>query len=311
MNDQTFLQIQVLELQHLLDISGDDPILAPQMRERLDDAKRELQAVKQQPGKLLPKEIPVLPRAAIFMRGGGVQNSEGIRPGLAGEALIQYEKMFTEQAIHDERIAAKSAGRHRRPRGSSTPGLLFTGTPRGSFGLEFVPQVTEGDSLLAVHADSLGNIAEALLQVAQSDATPLDEIVAKIPPRVLQPMKQFLSTLAQYGAELRLAFSDRPAQSLSVNQVKSAADRLDREVSQDVISISGVFRGVTHESGYFDLKTDDQGVITGVVADSLAEEDLNRLSGLMDRPCRAELQKTTVRRITGGETASYVLLDAR
>ena len=110
MNDETFLQVQAVELQRLLDKSADDPILKPQLRRRLDEVVRALQVTKQQPGTLLPKETPVLPRAAIFLRGGGVQDSEGIRPGLAGEALIQYEKMFTEQALHDERLAAKSAG---------------------------------------------------------------------------------------------------------------------------------------------------------------------------------------------------------
>ena len=40
MNKQTFLQIQTLELQNLLEAAGDDPILAPQLRERLDDAQK-------------------------------------------------------------------------------------------------------------------------------------------------------------------------------------------------------------------------------------------------------------------------------
>lgn len=75
--------------------------------ERHPGDQEELEAVKQEKGSLLPKESVVLPRAAIFLRGGGVQDSAGIRPSLAGEALIQYEKMFTEQAIHDEREAAK------------------------------------------------------------------------------------------------------------------------------------------------------------------------------------------------------------
>lgn len=311
MNNQTFLQIQAIELRHLLEQAGDNPVRTPQLRIRLQDVEKELEEAQQDKSNLLPKENVDLPRAAIFLRGGGVQDSAGIRPSLAGEALIQYEKMFTEQAIHDEREAAKNAGRQRRPRGAPTPGLLFTGTPRGSFGLEFVPQATDDDSLLEVHARSLGNVANALVLVAGSDSRSLDQAIQQIPTRVLQPLKQFLKTLAQHGAELRLAFHDRPSQSLTSVQVQEAADRLEREMKQDELQVHGIFRGVARESGVFDLKTDAGEVITGTVADDFTEDDLERIHLLTNHPCTAKLQKTTVSRISGTPTATYVLLDAR
>jgi len=310
MNDLTHLQIQATELRQLLDRSATDPILAPQLRSRLRDAEQKLHEAQQQPGTLLPRETPRLPRAAIFLRGDGVQNSDGVRPSLAGEALILYEKMFTEQAIHDERLTAQAAGRQRRPRGAPMPGLLFIGTPRGSFGLEFSPQIGDDVSLLEVHARSLENIADALTRVVESGASSLDEIVSSIPSRVLQPLKQFLKVLAQNGAELRLASEDRRAESLSAPAVKVAADRLEREVEQEIIQLQGRFRGVTLESGGFDLVTDD-GLVKGTVADELTEEDLERIHKLTNRQCVADLQKTTVRKVGGPETTSYILLDAR
>jgi hypothetical protein len=310
MNNETFFQVQTAELQRLLDTSADDPILGPQLRDRLDEVKKRLQATRQEPGTLLPKETRILPRAAIFLRGGGVHDSEAIRPSLAGEALIQYEKMFTEQAIHDERLAARTTGRQRRPRGAPIPGLWFTGTPRGSFGLEFSPQIGEDESLLEVHAQSLENIADALTRVAASGSLSLDEIVSNIPSRVLQHLKQFLTVLAQNGAELRLAFPDRPSRFLSESEVKIAAERLDREVTQETLAIKGKFRGLTLESGSFDLITDD-GLIKGTVADDLTEEDLERIHNLTNQQCVADLERTTVRKVGGTETTSYVLLDAR
>ncbi len=109
MNDLIFLQIQTAELRRLLDVSAEDPIVGPQLRDRLSEAEQELETAREQTGTLLPRELVEMPRAAVFLRGGGVQGSEGIRPSLAGEALIQYEKMFTAQAVHDERVAAKTA----------------------------------------------------------------------------------------------------------------------------------------------------------------------------------------------------------
>jgi hypothetical protein len=262
MSDQTFLQVQALELRQLLANAGDDPILAPQLRERLGEVEKKLEEARKEPGALLPNVPVELPRAAIFLRGGGVQGSLGIRAALAGEALIQYEKMFTEQALHDEREAARRAGRQRRQRGTPSPGLLLTGTPRGSFGLEFVPQPTEAGTLLDIHAGSLRNVADAVMRVAESTSDSLEATIAGIPPRVLPPLRMFLTTLVTYGAELRLAFPDLPARSLAPGQLKKASELLEREVKQEVIEVPGVFRGVTRESGVFDLKTQPGEVIT-------------------------------------------------
>lgn len=310
MNDLTFLKVQALELRRLLERAGDDPIAVPQLRERLAEAEKELQAALQQNGKLFPVDIHELPRAALFLRGGGMQGHEGIRPGLAGEALIQYEKMFIEQAIHDEREAARNAGRQRRRRGAPTPGLLFAGTPRGSFGLEFVPQPTEEGTLLEVHARSLRNVAEALVRVAGSDAETLDEAIGPIPPRMLHPLKQFLKTLADYDAELRLAFHDSPSQSLTANQIQKAAERLERDVTEEEVELSGTFRGVTLDSGHFDLRTEAGDDITGTVADHLTEDDLQRIDELTNKPCKARLLQTTIRSISGASRTTFVLLDA-
>ena len=42
----TFLKIQVIELRHLLEMSGDDPIIVPQLRERIADYEKELAALE-------------------------------------------------------------------------------------------------------------------------------------------------------------------------------------------------------------------------------------------------------------------------
>ena len=309
MNKPSFLQIQAIQLRQLLENAADDPILSPQLQERLDDVEKEIGTIGHAEGcGSSPPEKPSLPRAAIFLRGEGVQGSEGIRPALAGESLIQYERMFTEQALHDEREAARTIGRHRRPRGTPTPGLFFTGTPRGSFGLEFAPQQTADESTLRVHERSLRNIAKALISVGNSDSASLENAVREIPPRVLAPMKRFLKALAQHGAELRLAFSDSPPQSLTIERIKVASELLERELQEEEIDIKGTFRGLTRESGFFDLIDDVGDVITGTVADNLTEEDLERIDKLTNKPCVAHIQKTTVLQVNRDAKSTYLLL---
>ncbi|MBO0697670.1 MAG: hypothetical protein J2P46_04705 [Zavarzinella sp.] len=296
-------QIQVVELRQLLDKAQDDPVMGPQLRSRLEDAER---AVAEE----IAHPTTALPRTAIFMRGGGVVGSEGIRPTLAGEALIRYEKMFMEQALHDEREMAKNAGRSRRPRGSTAPGLLFTGTPRGSFGLEFVPQETENPVEREARARALTEVTEALVRVATRESSAHEEAVSHIPPSVLQPMKQFMKTLAQHSAELRLAFDDRPAESLSTAQIATAVERLEREVTQETVDLQGEFRGVTLVSGFFDFLTADGELITGTVSEDMTEEELTAILDLTNRRCKATFQKTTVRRVPNYEKMTFVLLGA-
>ncbi len=310
MSDILFRHLQVLELKALLDQVANDPILGPQLRERLEDAEQELSKSRKQADSVLPKEIRTLPRFAIFLRGGGVENQTGIRPSLAGAALIQYEKMFAEQAIHDEREFAKTAGRQRRPRGAQTPELLFTGTPRGSFGLEFVPQPIADDALLKVHANSLGRVAEAIIAVANGDDATFATTIEPIPIGVLQPLKQFFKTLANQGAEVRLAFDTAPGTSLGIAQIQRATERLERDVIQGEVEITGIFRGVARESGVFDLKVSPDEFITGTVAENFTEDDLERIDKLTNHTCVAKLQKTTITTISGSLPPGYVLLSA-
>ena len=307
MTDQTFQTIQVIELRQLLAKTQNNPVLAMQLRRRLAAAEQAA-AEHTQEGTF---QAASLPRTAIFLRGGSVHESGGVRPGLAAEALIQYEKMFIEQTLYYEREAAKEAGRLRRPKGSHTPGLLFTGTPRGSFGLEFVPLIPDDPALIPIQAQSLNAVSDSLTRITSITADSADDIIESIPLPVLKPMKSFMKALVKHGAELRLAFNDRESVSFSPIQITTAYERLNQEVNEERISIHGVFRGVTLNTGVFDLKTSDDEIISGVVSSELSEDDVLRIHGFTNRQCLAILQQTTIQPVTGTPRITYILLDVR
>ncbi len=310
MNDLKSLKLQTVQLRQLLERAGEDSLTHMQLAGRLETIENRLAEARLLPGNLFSKELIELPRAAIFLRGSGVQGSEGIRPSLAGQALINYEGMFVEQALHDERETAKAAGRQRRPNGTPLPKLLFTGTPRGSFGLEFTPQFSEETSTANLHAQSLENVANALTLVAESDSEDDYATLSKIPQRVLPYLKRFFSELSKCDAELRLAFSNKPAKLIASENIKKAAERLDRQVIVDDVDILGVFRGVTRETGHFDLRQNEGAVVSGFVADELTEEDVERIHGLTNRQCKFRVQRTTIAKIPGAVNYTYILLDA-
>src|SRR5690606_14808303 len=115
-------------------------------------------------------------------------------------------------------------------------------------------------------------------------------VVEDIPPQVLPPLKQFLKTLAQHGAELRLAFHHGPAVALSIDELRAAAERLERDVEQVQVEIGGIFRGVTLDSGEFDFRTSADEVISGEVADDFPADELEQLHSLTNKPCILKLE---------------------
>ena len=167
------------------------------------------------------------------------------------------------------------------------------------------------DPALPVHAQALHHIANALEQVTSSDPS-LETAINGISPRVLPPLKKFLKTLASYDAELRLAFSDQPSKTINSQRIKQASERLEREWEEEQIQRSGTFRGLTRETTIFDFIDDEKTLITGSVADSLTEEDFDRISALTNQRCVAYLEKTTLRSVAGGAPrVNYILLDAK
>ncbi len=306
--DLLFWRSQALRLAQLLEEAKDDPILAPQLEERLHDARHQLSECERQPDSLLPRELPPLPRVALFLRGSSVDGSTGIRPSLAGEALLQYEKLFEEQALHDERVIAQQQGRQRRLRGSPRPELLFTGTPRGSFGLEFVPRAGDAPDAMVSHGQSLHRVAEVLSQLSLA-SDDLDQATKGIPPRVLQNAKAFFSVLAKHDTELRLAFDNRDAVLIPRDRIALAASLLERELRQATIQQRGVFRGLTRETMVFDFRADDGAVISGELDDTLTEDDFDRLDGFTNKECEASLERTEIHQLSRLIRTNWVLLD--
>lgn len=293
-------------MRRLAEDAADDPILSMQLQERLQDAASQLKAHTTD-GTLFPPEIPQAPRAAIFLKGDAVHGQESILAGLAGEALQHYERMFIAQAIHDEREAARKAGRQRRSRGAAVPALLLTGTPRGSFGLEFTPELQEDETVLDVHRASLENVAEAIILAAGTE-TP-EDLSDQIPTTVIQPLTRFFQTLARHNAELRLAFPAKPARVIASTTIKAASEGLARTIEQNDVRFTGKFRGLTRETGHFDFVRKDGTLITGIASDELTEDDLDRIDSLTNRSCQVTLQETQVQK-AGRTQTFYLLIDA-
>ncbi len=220
MNERTSLQIRAAHFRRDLERAGDNPVIAAQAQVRLADIEEQLEAIRLQGADAPPDELP---RAAYFLKGDGDPGQDGVRPVLAAETMALYERMFVEQALHDEHEAAGGNG---RATNESLPGLRLTEVHRGSFGLEFSPLWLHDHARLELHAKSLRHVAAAVVAVVEGECR--DEVIRNIPAGVLKPLECFLKTLAKHGAEVRFAFPDDSGETLSREKIQWAADRLDR-----------------------------------------------------------------------------------
>lgn len=246
--------------------------------------------------------------SSVFITGGGVRGSLGIRPRLAGEALVHFEKMYSEQVKADELVAVREVGRQRRSPNTPEPVLLFTNILRGSFGLEFTPAVPAEEGLRETHISALARVTDSLVLIASPD--PSEVAVEGIPPAVLHPMKMFVRALVRNGAELRLADATGREREIKTPQLAVALDRLDRQVKDDDVQITATLRGVTLQTGHFDLLTEEGDLITGVVGSEIPEHSLRQFHELTNKRCDVILRKRTIIYHSRPSDVEYFLLKA-
>lgn len=295
MSRDSFNAAHLVELERLAKASASDPILGPQDSRRLEVA-RALTGTREEPAMLAP-------RVAIFLRGGSVDGTRGIDATLAGQTLTQAGRMFSAQALQAEREAAPGKN---RPRGSAEPRMLFTNTPRGSFGFEFAP-TTADDRLVEIHGGALDTLLRTIQRVAEDDAALSAE---DIPPKVLSHLKLLFRTFADHGVDIRLVDTRGDRRTLEATAVARAAERLSRKVVDREYKQAATFRGLTLESRVFDLLTDDDRVITGTVSEELDEAALERLLTLHGNRVIAYLVETTIERAGSRSEVSYTLTGA-
>ena len=298
MNASTsFDRAHLAELERLAERSKNDPVLGPQDRARLENFQSRQAAGDEERG------IVPATRVALFLSGEAVRGAAGIDAGLAAQALAQYSKMFREQATIAEREAVEG---QRRPKGSVKPELLFTGTPRGSFGFAFAPGTTDS-KLVGFHNDAIDSLTKIIADVA---ADPQQTADKKIPSAILPHLKLFFQALSSRGVSLRLAGANGFRKTFAVEQIKATAEQLDREVESETIALLGTFRGLTLDTRQFDVLTEDEEQISGTVDSELPLAELKRISGFLDQTCTFTFEKTIIKHIGHRPVTEYLLLHA-
>jgi hypothetical protein len=303
------LQLRVGMLTRLLENSRSSPIAEPQLTARLEAAKEELQKFERREGDLFDRTPVALTKVALFLRGRSVTGDQGISTSLAGQALQQYENLYAEQALHEERETSRQNGGERRKRGTPRPELLFIGTPRGSFGLEFSPKPAEDNLLAQAHVNAVQKTTQTIATVC-NQSLDADRRIEGVLPSVLGELRKFMRVLAEHEVELRIASSKSKPVWISKDAILNASNFLTNSVEERTILVPCVFRGITHETRHFDIVDNDGVVFTGYVNDAHSDEDLERFDSYLHRKCEAELLETTIATVTGRKIrTTYTLME--
>jgi hypothetical protein len=295
-NQRHFLQKDLLEMDRLIDLSGDDPITGAALAKRRQSLAKELEASA--------PAAPARPRTVLFFAGPPVLGTQGIDAQFATSALHPFLEMVKTQysAQKHGRVGARGPRRD-----EAEARLLLTGLPRGSFGLELSqPQAMDFVSSEQL-SDVLVRLTEVIASAGQSDenfAVALD----KIEPRVLPRLKDFLEVVATQNAYLQVQSGDLTI-ALDADHVAHACERVGAAKTSDKqVTIHGTFRGATLDSWRFDFRTTEGKTISGRIADEVSDAEVEGMLRLTNHPSRAVFKETTITTRDGAQRTRHELL---
>jgi len=288
-----FIRSQILDLDRLIEVTGDNPLMSPGLLSRKADFERRL------------AELPAYvrrPQTTFYFAGGPVRGSTGIDAEFTSKVLNLVQDMTTIEFLQRKHGVVGSRGPVAK---APEARLMLTALPRGSFGLELRP-ANEVDLIDDQHlGDALQHFTELLGAASNSDAS-FETALAEAPVRLLPKLKDFFQTLATFDAQLRLVTGDSELE-LNQTRISAAVERVQATQTQDEqIILDGFFRGATLDSRKVDFKPLDQDGITARLADEITEDEVGDLR--LNARLRASFRRTSIVPRGGTPRHSYELL---
>jgi hypothetical protein len=294
-SQRDFLQTQIAATDRLLSMAGNHPLMAPTLAERRDSLRQQLDALAAEPRQ---------PRSVLFFTGQPVLGSVGIDADFAAKVLQPFLDMVKTQYATTKHGAVGARGPRRD---ESEAKLLLTALPRGSFGLELSQphphDLFSSNQLI----ETIVRVTEVIKAAGNSDEA-FTLALEEVSPRVLTRLKDFLETIANGRAGMRIVSGDVEC-SLDQRQVSQAFERVSgAHTDERMADFDGTFRGATLDSWRFDFRLDDENTMSGPIGDNLTPEDVETMiRQLTNQPCTALIHVTKVTMRSGAVRARYEL----
>lgn len=289
------LNVQLLEIERLLKLVGNHPIMSQSLQQKANALKEALDKIP-----LDQKEAKII----LFFSGKPVLGSEGLDAFFAGKVLQPFQNMV--KTDFSQRVHGKMG--ERGPAKNNFESQLFiTALPRGSFGIELTKLQQHNLFDEVELADTLVHLTNLIEASAKSDddfAVALEDASA----RTIKSLEDFLKVVSDEEAGVTIESGGTRCE-LSVEAARIAYDRVSAtKTDEDIVTINGILRGIMLDSWRFDFTSSEGRKFSGRFNNDLSEEEIKGFVKYLDQPCTASFEESKVIFKNGQERIRYELL---
>jgi hypothetical protein len=289
-------KVEIGELESLIERMPDDPLSKPVLKSRLEEMRKELQAIEQAP--------VTKPETELLFAGSPVVGSMGIEARFAASILKDYQDMLANHHAGSQHGGAGTRGR--RP-GEDESRVFLSALPRGSFGL-LLTQPNIDDFVTAIQVSEEMEQITGLIQSATNDDASFADTIFQFDPRVLKPLQRFFETMENSRATVNIR-TGRKTITMNTEQVHAGFVRVSgTEETSGTVQYDGVFGGLTLGSRRFDFTPDGLPLITGKLAPEVSGDEAFAMVSFSGRRATAVLRSITIKTLSGFGKARYELL---
>ena len=292
------LEAELAGLHSLLQRTPEHRLATPMLRNRIASVEQSIRSLEEKP--------PLAPTAELFFRSGPALDSEGLEATFTSGVLSSYQNMVTNHYSAKNYGALRQAGRRRGERDAQ---LYLTALPRGSFGLQLSQPHVQDFTIAQNLSNAMLDISHLIEASVESDQA-FEAAISTFNPRVVPPLKNFVSALHAGRGDLRLVTGFHET-TLTPEQITLSYDRVLAAVTDEqYVTIPGVFGGMLTISWEFDLQPEQGDAIRGPVHEDVTEEmAIGWNLHLTGKRVLAKILETTVSTRTGKKKPSYELRD--
>ena len=225
-------------------------------------------------------DYPASSTVRLTFDGGPVTGKQGITADFCTKAVAAFEKAVASVgASQDGHLAWMGPIPNRDAYSLSVTSIAY-----GSFGFELEAasprgkEISSRNSQVASAVEMIIRVLEESLETADDDE--LADFLGDFNRRAIKDVYQFLELVAQKEAVCSLTVGDNEIRFQDTEHVRRSVKRLGRVEIEEMVELSGRFRGFMPNSRRVEFLVDDpREVITGVARTPViefAERNLNR-----------------------------------
>ena len=245
---------------------AESPVVRFNLEARIEEYEEELRCAE--------RKSSTLAEAEVLFDGEPVKSQIGIDAGFGGAGIRVFEELVATVTADMSGPVGRSG-----PLPGDTPRLLITDVAHGSFGFQLAEVLdhdpAQGDLVASPLKEALDEVIRLIHAAGDSDEA-FDEALAERSQRVLSKLKEFLVTVDEAKATLKVETGRTRFRLDSPKAVSAARNRVDTTtLSESEETVEGALTGLMQTRRGFEIRpSGDDKVITGRIDSAVNATDL-------------------------------------